>query len=114
MVNSSKLAANIGSRIMDRRKQLGLTQEKAAEKAGLSHQFFSCVETGRKNLRAESVIRVAMALETSTDYILMGKTNAEDTKNITDKLLMLRPKQLHCLECIVNNFFLAINSEKSG
>jgi transcriptional regulator with XRE-family HTH domain len=109
MVNSNKLSKNIGARIMDRRKQLGLTQEQAAEKAGLSHQFFSCVETGRKNLRAESVIRVAAALGTSTDYILTGRTNENDTKDITKKLLMLEPKQLHCLECILNNFLLALN-----
>ena len=36
----STLAIEIGRRIAERRKQLGLTQAQAAEKAGLTQQFF--------------------------------------------------------------------------
>ena len=41
----STLAIEIGRRIAERRKQLGLTQAQAAEKAGLTQQFFASVET---------------------------------------------------------------------
>ena len=47
----STLAIEIGRRIAERRKQLGLTQAQAAEKAGLTQQFFASVETGAKNIR---------------------------------------------------------------
>ena len=39
-------AKEMGKRIARRRKELGLTQEKAAERCGLSLQFFASVETG--------------------------------------------------------------------
>ena len=58
----STLAIEIGRRIAERRKQLGLTQAQAAEKAGLTQQFFASVETGAKNIRAESIIKVSRAL----------------------------------------------------
>ncbi len=57
-MSDNNLSKTIGHRIMLRRKQLGYTQEQAAEKSDLSHQFFSTVETGRKNIRAESIIFV--------------------------------------------------------
>ena len=41
-------AKEMGKRIAQRRKELGLTQEKAAERCGLSLQFFASVETGGK------------------------------------------------------------------
>ena len=43
-------AKEMGKRIAQRRKELGLTQEKAAERCGLSLQFFASVETGGKNV----------------------------------------------------------------
>lgn len=93
---------------MLRRKQLGYTQEQAAEKSGLSHQFFSTVETGKKNLRAESIIKVAKALEVSTDYLLLGIINEGDIDNITKNLTQLSGKELHCLEEIIKNYMLAL------
>ena len=42
-VKKDALAADMGKRIAARRNQLGLTQAEAAEKAGLTQQFFACV-----------------------------------------------------------------------
>lgn len=74
----NELAVEIGRRIATRRNQLGLTQAQAAELAGLTQQFFASVETGLKNIRAESIIKVSKALNISTDYLLTGMvTNFE-------------------------------------
>ncbi len=107
-MNKETLSQTIGQRIMLRRKQLGYTQEQAAEKANLSHQFFSTVETGRKNIRAESIIKVANALEVSTDYLLMGVVNQVDIDNISKSLSKLTGKELHCLEEIIRNYLIAL------
>lgn len=96
---------------MLRRKQLGFTQEQAAEKSGLSHQFFSTVETGRKNLRAESIIKVAEALEVSTDYLLLGTVNETDTNNVSKLLSGLSGTELHYLEEIIKNYLKALGYE---
>jgi len=111
-LNKENLSQSIGQRIMLRRKQLGYTQEQAAEKSGLSHQFFSTVETGKKNLRAESIIKVAKALEVSTDYLLLGIINEGDIDNITKNLTQLSGKELHCLEEIIKNYMLALENKK--
>lgn len=108
ILSKENLSRTIGERIMLRRKQLGYTQEQAAEKSDLSHQFFSSVETGRKNLRAESVIKVARALNVSTDYLLMGVTNQVDVDNIFKSLSKLSGTELHCLEEIIKNYLMAL------
>lgn len=45
------LLKQIGNRILNRRKQLRLTQEELAEKAGITPQTVSSAELGKKALR---------------------------------------------------------------
>ncbi len=99
--------AEIGQRIAARRKQLGWTQEQAAEKSGLSHQFFACVERGIKNIRAESVIKISRAMDVSTDYLLLGKSSEIDHGRLLDMMDPLSEVQFHCLEEIIKNFLIA-------
>lgn len=44
----SNCMQGIGPRILLRREQMRLTQQKLTELTGLSTQFFSCVEAGQK------------------------------------------------------------------
>ncbi len=83
-----KLAVEIGRRIASRRKQLGLTQAEAAERADLTQQFFASVETGSKNIRAESIIKVSKALNISTDFLLTGIVSDLDRNRL---MMMLEP-----------------------
>ena len=46
--------AEIGKRITERRKKLGLTQEALAEKGGLTPQFVSYAEAGKRAMRWRS------------------------------------------------------------
>lgn len=100
-------AVAIGQRIAARRKQLGWTQEQAAEKTGLSHQFFACVERGLKNMRAENVIRLSQAMGVSTDYLLLGRSTDADRSELTQMMQPLNEHQLKCLEEIIRNFVRA-------
>lgn len=75
---NSNLAKQIGLRIAKRRKELKLTQEIAAEQAGISSQFLTCVERGTKGLGADSIIKISLALETSTDYLLTGSISSRN------------------------------------
>lgn len=100
-------AKEMGARIATRRRELRLTQEEAAELAGVSPQFFSNVETAAKNIRAENVVRVARALRTSTDYLLTGKSGRLDAESIASMLQKLDGKQLRCAEEIIKNLLVA-------
>ena len=44
----------MGKRIMERRKKMGLTQEILAEKSELTTQFVSYAESGKRGMRPES------------------------------------------------------------
>ena len=107
--NTIPLAVEIGARIAARRKQLGWTQEQAAERSGLSHQFFACVERGLKNIRAESIIRISKAMDISTDYILLGISSDIDRNYLAGLLEPLDEIQLKCMEEIIKNFVAACN-----
>ena len=61
----------IGQRIMERRKKLGLTQEALAEKGDVTTQFVSYAEAGKRAMRPENLLKIASALGVSTDYILI-------------------------------------------
>lgn len=98
----------MGTRIYERRKQMRLTQEQLAEKAGVTAQTISTAELGKKALHPENIIRLAIAMDVSTDYLLLGKLSANNSSLISATASELTPKQYRCLEEITNNFILAL------
>lgn len=97
------LAPDIGRRIAIRRNQLGLTQAEAAELSGLTQQFFASVETGKKNMRADSIIRVSKALKVSTDFLLTGSVTDFERTRLAQMLEPLDETQLQVVEEIIKN-----------
>lgn len=102
------LLKQIGNRILNRRKQLRMTQEELAEKAGITPQTISSAELGKKALRPENIIRICSALEVSTDYLLLGEVNSHDYSALSDKISDLSPTQYRHLEDIINSFLAAL------
>ena len=62
----------IGRNIKDVRTARGLTQAELAEKTDLSVQFISYIENGNKHPRLETLIKIAVALGTTMDAVLLG------------------------------------------
>ena len=56
MSDSELCLQEIGKRIMDRRKKLGLTQEALAEKGEVTTQFVSYAESGKRAMRPENLV----------------------------------------------------------
>ena len=104
------LLKQIGNRILNRRKQLRLTQE---EKAGITPQTVSSAELGKKALRPENIIRVCSALDISTDYLLLGEINGGDYSVLLSKISDLPPAQYRHLEDIINSFILALEEREA-
>lgn len=92
----------VGRRILQRRKQMGLTQEQLAEKADVTTQFVSYAESGKRGMRPENLQKMAVALEVSSDYLLNGTAVDTDRLLLSDKLRRLSPTQLHIVESIVD------------
>lgn len=50
----------MGVRIYERRKQMRLTQDQLAERAGVTAQTISTAELGKKALRPENIIKSSL------------------------------------------------------
>ena len=86
MSDSELCLQEIGKRIMDRRKKLGLTQEALAEKGEVTTQFVSYAESGKRAMRPENLLKISSALEVSADYLLTGEIIDKDLLILSDKL----------------------------
>ena len=108
MSDSELCLQEIGKRIMDRRKKLGLTQESLAEKGEVTTQFVSYAESGKRAMRPENLLKISSALEVSADYLLTGEIIDKDLLILSDKLRRLTPSQVRTVEAIIdecNNLF---------
>lgn len=92
----------MGKRIMERRKKLGLTQEALGERSGLTTQFVSYAESGKRAMRPENLMRIATALGVSTDYLLTGDIIDKDQLLLSEKLNRLTAKQVRIVEAVID------------
>ncbi len=74
--------SNLGVNIAKRRIELGLTQEKAAERIGLSRQAYSRIENGKTHLISDRLYDIADAFGCDKNLILMGYDMTFDPEKI--------------------------------
>lgn len=92
----------VGKRVMERRKKLGLTQEALGEMSGLTTQFVSYAESGKRAMRPENLMRMAAALGVSTDYLLTGDIIDKDKLLLSEKLDKLSAEEVRIIESIID------------
>jgi transcriptional regulator with XRE-family HTH domain len=69
-----------GDRIRELRDRQGWTQEKLAQEACISKGFLSDVESNKRNISSEYVLRIANALGASLDYLLRGEPGTRESE----------------------------------
>lgn len=92
----------IGVRIVERRKELKLTQEQVAERMNVSIQMISNIERGNKAIKIENLLKLCDILKTSTDYILTGKHSNNDFDNLSSKISLLTESDYKMIEMLVD------------
>ena len=92
----------IGVRIVERRKELKLTQEQIAERMNVSIQMISNIERGNKAIKIENLLKLCNILKTSTDYILTGKRTNNDFGNLASKISLLTESDYKMIEMLVD------------
>ena len=112
MSENELLLQQIGKRIIERRKKLGLTQEALAEKGDMTTQFVSYAESGKRAMRPENLLKISSALGVSADYILTGEIVDKDYLLLSDNMRKLTPSQLRLIENIVDECNSLFNHEK--
>lgn len=58
----SPATQEFGRRVVERRHELGLSQEKAAEVIGLHWTYLGQVERGRRNITLNNIVKIAVGL----------------------------------------------------
>lgn len=60
----------LGKQIKNHRENLGLSQEKLAEKCGLDRTYISLLERGKRNPSYTNLLKVASGLEISISELM--------------------------------------------
>ena len=85
----------IGSRIQQRRKELGLRQYALAEQLNLSSNHLSSIETGREKPSLETLLHICNILHVTPDYLLIGNMHTDDiSQDIMESLRLCSEQDL--------------------
>lgn len=68
----SPATGEFGRRVRARRQQLGLSQEKLAERTVLHWTYIGQVERGQRNVSLHNILRIAEALNTDPAKLVSG------------------------------------------
>ncbi len=112
MKERKEINIHIGERIQKSRELSGYTQEKLAEKVGVSIQYISDLERGVVGTSVPTLIKICNTLCASSDYILMGKSGEKNIPCVTDRLQHLSPEELRIIEDGINLMIEAFQIRK--
>ena len=88
--------AGFGERLQKARKASGLTQEGLAEKLVVDRNHVSRMERGTRVCSIDLLVEIAVTLDVSTDYLLMGRRDTgmvkRDIADAIEKLAEIAAK----------------------
>ncbi len=101
--------SEIGKRIAQRRRKLGLKQSEVCEKAGISDKYLSCIERATSIPSLEVLVRLAMALDTTPDEFLSGsiRHDSDQWRDVAEILRDLNPEKLE----LARNFLIWLSQQ---
>ena len=72
VAEDSQALREFGSRVRDRRREKGLSQEGVAERSGLHRTYIGSVERGERNISLANILVLAEALEVDAGELVTG------------------------------------------
>lgn len=93
-------------KIQRERKKMGLSQEKLAEKIGVSRQAITKWENGLASPELEKIVSLSECFKVSTDYLLKD--------NMVAGSIVLKAKSLHLPKDAFSADFLINDLERSN
>ncbi len=114
MMNRKDMNQIIGNRVRQIRDTHQYTREQVAEWADISPQFLSDIELGKKSMTSTTIVKLAKALQISTDYLLLGKSDLANEPARTKKLQILASslpdKKIPVAEDMMRVFLRAVDA----
>lgn len=103
---------NIGDRIKNRRKELGLTLKEVAKKLNVSESLISRYESNEvKNMGIDKIKPLAKALQTTPEY-LMGWNEEKEDKYYIDTSFLTESETIELKKLIEMNTTMFFNGGK--
>ena len=96
------LLKKMGNRISTRRRIMGMTQETLAEMMDVSTQMISNLETGKKAIRPENLVKLCNVLDVSADYLLTGSERKTPPDPMYQKLSTLPQRERRLLTELID------------
>ncbi len=107
----------LGKRIKDVRTKMKMTQQELAFKCNLSLPHISKIESGKVQMQLMTFVKIAEALQVSTDELL--RPNIPQVKGIyrtefADLLDDCTPSEIESMLAIVREFKVGLRSQKEN
>ena len=102
---------SVGRRIRRQREYLGYTREQLAELLDITPKFCSDIELGCKGMSIPTLCRMASAPRLTTDYILLGKTDAPADEPLFLLLQSCTGREQEYAERLLKLFLTAMNTD---
>lgn len=99
----------LGQRIRTQRENLGMTRKVLAECIDRTEHFLTNIELGKQGPSLDTLTKLAKALYTTTDYILLGRTDFTDITSIEAMISNMEPELLEGLEYQIKSYLVAVN-----
>lgn len=109
MESKKELDKLVGENIKRERVKAGLTQERFSEMIGMGPKSLSAVERGTVGISLPSLKRVCKVLSISSDALIFGEIEQQDTSDLTDRLARLSPEQYKITSEIINKLLEAFS-----
>ena len=98
----------IGEGIRNARERAHITQEKLAEKVGVSSQYISDLERGMVGISISTLKRVCVSLCVSSDEILFGEKDDARVAILSEKCRTLSDSHFRILTEIIEKYIEAL------
>ena len=106
------LQRQVGVRIFNRRTQLDMTQAELAIQADLPYKSISDIEAGRRNVRLDTLTRIAAALKVPLSALQPEELDTfnEVTPEMSDLIQQLKALPVHQQSMLLKMFQAQITS----
>lgn len=103
-----QLNMQIGQRVRERRKFMGLSAEQLAERADISTKQLRAIESGKRGMSFISLINICGILCISTDYIILGKQHTVCLADFQDMISIVEEDYRPYLYETIRTFLSAL------
>lgn len=108
--NMDNINKEIGKRIWELRNKNGYTREFLSEKANISARFLYEIETGKKGMSVQVLMRLASSLNTDCNTLISGEAETDKYAYIEGLLSGLSEENFRRAEWIIYHFCKACES----